>query len=434
MSDNPYNPNRHRDLAHEIERELAEELAKSLRRGGGHMLLGGHGSGKSTTLTQLERGMGARSDVSIFRFARPPQDSNDAHRRVARKLSVEQHRPDAPEAIEIWLQRNPARFLVLLFDEFSPPSPEEGRVFFNALEPVIREEARLAVLAAGGVQMMRLKVQGALSPFWSRAVKNFASPFSRTELDAMAARFRPLLPPPCLDRLYELSGGNAYLITFALQQLWERADRSAQMVEQILEKELFERGDFVQTFHQVLEIHEPLGPVRLVWDHLIAHRGEQISRQALAELCRQGEPDDFEASRVLDFLQASGLIRYVRGARGDEHITVEEVASSVLRPMPLPPEEVSRARARIARPRVQALLQDMFTQRELDSVLAGDEGLGGLCGAANVHAAPDVYFRDLVAEAGRQGLIESLLVRCRTTREARIGEIDVLLHLVRGES
>jgi hypothetical protein len=321
MTTNPYRAGGRSDFL--IGRDAVQQLGEAIRSPSntkGFVLLGGPGSGKSIALMQIEE-MIRSDDTVVRRFEDRESTENGCHLRVCRALGATPNPelPNCTDAIERWLEGNPGRRLVLLFDEFGAQLDDRGRAFFNVLESVRKTCAqRVTVVLAGGAQLMRFAMARG-SPFWSVATREILPPFGEAEIAALAARFASdlghALEPDTLDAIRILSGGNAFLVTHVLQRLWEvpLEQRSVSQVADLLDDGA-QLGGFKDTFERALNVRHPQHPMRQVWNHLVS-RVAPHDFIALEGICRQSEPADLGAENVLLFLQAAGLLRFERSGR-----------------------------------------------------------------------------------------------------------------------
>jgi hypothetical protein len=318
-----------------IERTKVVELVEILQDPStdqGLVLLGGHGSGKSTALTQIERALSQETGVVVRRLTDTWPTEDGCHIELYRALGMtpEPVLPSGRLAIEAWLAAHPLDRLVLLFDEFGARLPDAGRNFFGVIEAVRKEHTeRLKVVLAGGIQVLRFQMDGG-SPYWSRARRKVLPPFDAAELARLAGPFKEPLSPDVLDAIRVSTGGNAFLVTHVLQRLWAAKQPRVEDVYRILEDR--ERLiSFQETFQRALEVHHPQHPIPRLWNELVSNPGPH-DLEAIEALCRASTPNDIPVSAVLLFLEASGLLHQEQGA-----LTVNcRLIHSILQPRRLP--------------------------------------------------------------------------------------------------
>lgn len=279
----------------------------------GLVLLGGHGSGKTTALNQIAQALTGESGLFICLPRDTPTESG-CHIEISRTLgiNINSAQPNCRDAIEQWLTLHPTERLLLLFDEFGSQLPDAGRAFFNLLEGVRQQHVkRLSILLAGGVRLLRFEM-GNGSPFMLRARRILLRPLGDDAIARLAAPFREQLSielsSEVLATIRVLTGGNAYLVTHVLQRLWTMEERAIEQVVNILDDE--ERlSTFKEGFESALEVRHPKHPMQQVWEHLVTH-DDPYDLPALEQVCQDSEPADVRPRNILRFLEAAGLLRY----------------------------------------------------------------------------------------------------------------------------
>jgi len=412
-NDNPYRSGGHSDFL--IERAQVLELADLvMRTDRGLVLLGGHGSGKTTALHQIEQVLISRRDVAVLRFPDEERSEDSCHIRICLALewSYDDNSPNCSYALRGWLKANPGKRLVLLFDEFGSRLPDAGRKLFDLLEVVRKDnDRRLAIMLAGGVSLMRFEM-GRGSPFWSRALLKIMRPFSAGEIALLAGplRERRALAPEVLETIRALTGGNAYLTTYTLQRLWDCHEIDVGAVLDLLADEEG-LAPFKDAFESALQVRRPGHPIRRMWDYLVSTRGPHDLSE-LERVCLGSTPSDVKARNALHFLKAAGLVRgQFRGSKVDVAI----VPSILQPPRPISPTDG------------ESTLQQLL-DRELEWVLLEIHGNG--LDFHETEGAKEAKRRVLVYEALFSALV-SIVLKAKgwqTEREPQraAGRLDVL--------
>ncbi len=347
---NPYDWQSHHPRV-EIPRPRLAKVAATLAGGGGAVVLGGRGMGKSVFLRQI----GALLDDArvVVIPAPPPQLDVDACLgQLADSLGVETAF-NSRKIVDAYFARDgvPER-LILLFDEFdryaetgdrrsaNPP----GRGFINDLEATRRDVPGLGVLATGslGVYVVR-DVLG--SSFLSRALHVGLVPFERQEITRLSQPFAERgegLKDEVVDALYLATGGIPALTTFGLQQLWSSPQPPVERdVADTFADFLEEHDEYVRDL--LRSISDPrlsAAPLRVL--ERIREDSGPLPRAVLEEtLGPRDGPLDLDLTDVLKLLQASGLVRFQGSVVKSNPIVAQPIAGIVNLPsaslVPEPP-------------------------------------------------------------------------------------------------
>lgn len=353
---NPYDWQRH-DPKVQVSRSALPEVVDCLRRGGGAVVLGGRGMGKSVFLQQVKAELEQSPEVRVILFASPPTDLTvgTCLKALARELEVPvEDALDPRDLLEQYLSRDGAPLhLVLLYDELDAygraPGDPPGRRFFNGLEAARREIPRIAVLAAGSLGVFVFRdVLG--SSFLSRAARFLLSPFERSELHSLSSPFSVLeeaLSEEVLDALQLASGGHPALTTYGLQRLWEASSLSVWSVTDAFIRFREIHREFLRDLS--LSFSDPglsEAPQR-VWD-LVQAKSGAVSRTELQAAC--GSPSGplrLDFMDVLDLLQATGLVRVTGSPVSDDPVSAWPIPSILSLPRTGSP--VSSLRERLSR-------------------------------------------------------------------------------------
>jgi hypothetical protein len=323
-----------------IPRQPVGQVATTLYGGGGGVVLGGRGMGKSVFLQQLLVVLENEGEIHVALIPAPPASLTvgDCLKQLMRSLGVVVDDPiGSREIVDAWFARDGApRRLVLLFDEFDryasgqdrgcadPP----GRGFFNDLEATRRDVRGLGLMATGSLGVFVARdVLG--SSFLSRALHVRLKPFERPQIgelvQAFARRGRPL-SDEVFDALLLASGGIPALLTYGLQQLWE-LERPAS--ERDVTRIYAEFGDHHHEYLRDLlsSVADPRlseAPQRVL--DRIRRKPGRIERGELEAACEQ--PNGLLALNLNDtlrLLEAAGLVRFT----GKYHLTDPVVAHPI---------------------------------------------------------------------------------------------------------
>jgi len=344
---NPYNWQHHEPTV-EVPRDLVKPVTEELLQGGGAVVVGGRGMGKSVLLHQVGSELGKLPDVEVLHFPSPPQSlsARECLETLADALG-EPHegRRTSHEVLEGYFRDNPVRRLVLLYDEFDrygqpvPNAPVPGQLFFNDLETARRSFGRLGILAVGtlGVFVFR-DVLG--SSFLSRAARFWMAPFGRDEARLLAAPFADRgtsLADEVMETLQLTSGGIPALLTYAFQQLWPRDSPVERDVAEVFTHFQDRYGEFLSDVGKAFSDPSLSRIPQRIWELVRRERGP-FSRARLKEA--GGVADGalrLTVADVLHLLQAAGLVRVDGSATSDDPIEVFPVAGLLGLPEVSPP-------------------------------------------------------------------------------------------------
>jgi len=347
---NPYNW-QHHDPRAEIPRRLVEPLVDELLQGGGAVVVGGRGMGKSVLLHQVRAALESCDGVRVLYFPAPPQELSAPACLAALAKRLGQPVGDAEscyELFESYFERpDSSQRVVLLYDEFDRyarrPAGEggatAGRDFFNDLETARRAWPRIGVLAVGtlGVFVFR-DVLG--SSFLSRAARFWLSPFDHEEARQLARPFAErgsVLDDEVHDALWLMSGGHPALLTYGLQQLWEVEDPGEHDVAAIYARFREHYGEFLADVEQAFSDPSLSRIPQRVWQIVREHRGP-LPRERLERLCRSGDGVlRLGVAEVLQLLQAAGLVEIDGSPISDDPLLVRPRSSLLALPEISPP-------------------------------------------------------------------------------------------------
>ncbi len=348
-SPNPYDW-QHHEPATEVPRALVGPLLEELLGGGGAVVIGGRGMGKSVLVGQVRAVLERSAGVRVLHFPASPRSlaAQDCFAMLAEQLAE----PAAAdlrtsyELFERYFSRRRGERLVLLYDEFdryaqapAPGAPVPGRLFFNDLESARRAFPGLGILAVGtlGVFVFR-DVLG--SSFLSRAARFWMSPFERDEVRRLARSFEArgqALSDAVLDTLELASGGNPALLTYGLQQLWRLEAPTERDVAGIYTRFQDRYGEFLSDVTKAFSDPALSRIPQRVWE-VVAGARDPIDRGDLEEICRSsGGALRLTVADVLHLLQAAGFVRIDGSAISDDPLIVLPVASLLSLPEVSPP-------------------------------------------------------------------------------------------------
>jgi AcrR family transcriptional regulator len=219
--------------------------------------------------------------------------------------------------------------LVVLFDEADQYVSRGGagggeaafaRSWFNKLEVTRKQYDTLFDLVfAGGLGLFYLEREIG-SGIVSRAEPCVLSPFDAGEIAEMAAPFAEAgraLDDASLETLRALSGGSPALVTYGLQNLWERSGAAAQALEQVFGLFRERHDSFVRAVHASVS---ESGRLDAPWRVLEVVRGEagSVPMPRLRAACvpRPGERVNIDPVQALKLLSAAGLVRIDGGSTG----------------------------------------------------------------------------------------------------------------------
>lgn len=340
--ENPYRWNNH-VVAPDVElhrQPRLDETMRALQRGGGVVLLGGRGLGKSVFLRQLETHLRKKPGVAVFTLDPPVKRSLEGGlAELARLLEVpmttEPAPPSARELIDQFLERRKdVQVVVLLFDELDQYTIQDkespgtlGRVWFDHLESARKNTGRLGILAAGGLGVYLLR-HVLSSSFLSRASWEKLLPFSEEELHRLAepfARRGQPLEAEVLEAIRLASGGNPALATYALENLWDTTERTPAKVADIYSRFQVTHHEFVRSALRSLTAEELSGVPAKVLD-LVRQAGGAVKRGPLLKTVQQAQGAKLDLKDAFDLLESAGLIR-LEGALTDDPVHARLVAS-----------------------------------------------------------------------------------------------------------
>lgn len=195
---------------------------------------------------------------------------------------------------------------------------------------------------AGGLGVYLMEAELG-SPYTSRALWEHLAPFTRGHVIALAQPFeddRRALSDEALDAIELFSGGNPALVTYALHACWEaRGNIGLDTVIALARSFQRQHPGFRHAVHRGLGITEDGDTAaNRLWAHVAAHPGPQ-SRRELLDLVGGTE---LKLEKILELLQASGLIRVHGGVNGS-HVDAEAVPS-FLRPLQVATAHDTRAK------------------------------------------------------------------------------------------
>jgi hypothetical protein len=334
---NPYNWQGHHPEV-EVPRSGVDAVTETLLHGGGAVVLGGRGMGKSVFLRQVKAKLEGTPDLAVLLISGPPMElsAQACLDQLAEALGVSAAGAlGSRRILDAYFAGDVPERLVLLFDEFDryaesrgPASPNPpGRAFFNDLELTRRDLPGLGVLATGSLAVFTFR-DTLGSSFLSRADRVLLRAFDRGELDLLA---RPLLErrepwrPEVLDLLYLASGGHPALATYGLGALWESPSPTEQEVADVFLDFQDKNRDFLLDFE--LSFADPRlseAPQR-VWE-LIRKSGGTVERRDLEEALKVSDSLRLDVGDVLDLLQAAGLVR-VEGSKRTDPVMVSPITS-----------------------------------------------------------------------------------------------------------
>lgn len=337
---NPYHWDRH-SLSPEVElprAPLLEEASTQLLRGGGLVLLGGRGMGKSVFLRQLKRHLETRPGVAVFVREEPPIDGSmqGALANLARMLGAQADPAStAGDLLQQFFElRKDVTTVILLFDELDQYAIGEtgglsplGRRWFDHLETVRKRDGRLGLLAAGGLGVFLLR-HSLSSDFLSRAELKKITPFSAEDITRLAQPFTTAgvpLTSEVLETIRLGSGGNPALTTYALQSLWDVGERSPDMVRNIYARFQRDHHEFVRSALRALTAETISdAPTRIL--ERIREAGGAVAREQLLEVTSAQPGTRLDLQDIFDLLEAAGLIR-LDGSTADDPVRVHPIAS-----------------------------------------------------------------------------------------------------------
>ena len=317
----------------------SDQVLSRLLRGGGVWVLAGRGMGKSVFLAQLELTAANLPEVTVVRVSTaPPELSYHACLgKLASTLNVSSEGlQDSGDLVARFQeqQETPHR-LIFLFDEFDRycrepfDSPENlaGRDFFNDLENT-RKEHHVGILAAGGIGSFVFRdVLG--SSFLSRAQKVLLDPFELDDLSKLANPFveeANHLPSEVLDLLMLSTGGNPALLTYGLEQLWEKPNPGVQKVVEIFENFQQEHRQYLWTVQKSFGDERLSGAPERIWEMVRQSDDGRLQQSDLRQACRGDNLLALDFADVIDLLQAAGLVRLV-GSVKTNPVSIQPLAS-----------------------------------------------------------------------------------------------------------
>jgi energy-coupling factor transporter ATP-binding protein EcfA2 len=346
---NPYDWQSHNPRI-EVAREALDRVARTLRRGGSAVVLGGRGMGKSVFLRQLRAALEADGDTRTVLVSAPPAalTVEACLGQLARRLGVAAGDYfSSSEIVEAYFAREdvPER-LVLLFDEFdryaksaSPAGEAPGRGFFNDLEATRRDVQPLGVLATGSLGVFVVRdVLG--SSFLARALRVGLTPFARDAVDHLARPFAEVGRAPAenvLDNLHLAAGGIPALLTYGLQRLWELDREPAERdVAELFAAFRRDHGEYLKDLlRSVADPSLSAAPQRVL--DRIRQASGPVQRSELEAVLGKPGPLDLDLIDVLLLLEAAGLVRVDGSIHADDPVSVHPIASILDLPQASPP-------------------------------------------------------------------------------------------------
>jgi hypothetical protein len=225
--------------------------------------------------------------------------------------------------------------LVLLYDELEGYAEEgsvAGQHYFDALEDARKNmDGELAIVAAGGLGMLSLRVLAQGSSMFSRASRHILTPFRDEDIALLAEDFQPstsTLPEDVLPALRVFSGGNPMLVTYGLDQLWKAEQPSTTILSKAFD-EFRDREDpyFVQSV--LKPVFDPkYGRLPAAAWRALNRANGRLSQAELRELRREASPElALDGRDFFDMLRASGLVIMTDSAWREDPAVVELVPS-----------------------------------------------------------------------------------------------------------
>ena len=347
---NPYHwQSHHPDVR--IERAEVGAAAAVVCEGGGGVVLGGRGMGKSVFLSQLRDELAGVPHTHVVVIPAPPPELTvrAAIDLLADALALAPGAISTRKLFDAWFEREgKSEQLVLLFDELdryavrSDTGAEPvGRGFFHDLEIARRALPGLGILAAGSIGVFVFR-DALASSFLARAAHFELGPFSREQSAALAAPFGHRGTPlgeDVLDALYLATGGIPALATYGLQSLWKLERRA-------------ETGDVTDAYARFREVHheylddllsslqEPRlseAPAR-VWQRIRELPGPLPRAQLERALTPATGALRLSLADVLRLLRAVGLIRVEGSVVSDDPVVAHPISNLLNLPAAAPPE------------------------------------------------------------------------------------------------
>ena len=352
MGNNPYDWQSHNPQI-EIPRAAQAKVVKTLGRGGSAVVLGGRGMGKSVFLHQVRVALEREDDVRVVVIPVPPPDLTvrGCLDQLSDFLSVPGGALSTRKIIDAYYAGNVPERLVLLFDEFdryaervdlrsaNPP----GRGFFNDVESVRRDVRGLGVMATGslGIYVVR-DVLG--SSFLSRAVHIALSAFERAQVGELARPFAELgskstLPEEVLDALHLTSGGVPSLVTFALEQLWDRGEPVTERdIADVFAEFIEQHGEYLRDLLRSISDPSFSNAPWMVLQKIRAEYGPHTRAALEATYDPETEPLDLVLADVLKLLRAAGLVHFRNSSlETSDPIVADPIAGLLNLPASSPP-------------------------------------------------------------------------------------------------
>ncbi len=335
----PYNWQSHSPRV-QIPRADVGRVADLLANNGSAVVMGGRGMGKSVFLGQLKATLERDPGLRVVHVPGPPAELTVEACMSHLSQVLGAPRPNLFYSLDMFKQyfagdEAPER-LVLLFDEFDRYAGKKdesayppGRGFFNDLEASRRSLPQLGILATGSIGVFVFRdVLG--SSFLARALHLRLRPFERADVEVLTRPFADrgeTLTDDVLDALMLATGGIPAVLTYGLQQLWQRSDTPVECdVAEVYARFQEEHGEYLRDLLGALREPRLSEAPQRVWDYIQRHAG-RIERQALAAAL--GAPSgvlDLDVTDVLHLLEAVGVVRLESSAIRDDPVTVYPIA------------------------------------------------------------------------------------------------------------
>lgn len=306
---------------------LADVRRELLSGRGSGYVLGATGMGKSVFLRVLRDELRSVPGVEVLLFPDAPRGGTrehlhddlveklvatcgDGEDKLVAALKAGRVRTDARRAIETYLEGRPdVQALVLLYDELDDYADEagHGKQWIKSLESTRKDNSRrVKLFAAGGLRLFSVG-DSLASPFLSRTRRFLMPPF---DMDGVRLLAQPLierrggpLPEGLLAQILLTSGGNAALVTYGLQEMWDGAPD----VVEIYERFRREDGGFLRRIRRaVADKRVSETPARL-WSAILHGQGA-LSQQRAEEIVADDDALAMEIADVIALLQSAGLI------------------------------------------------------------------------------------------------------------------------------
>ncbi len=381
---NPYDWQSHNPRV-EIARDEVGRIAAVLREGGGAVVLGGRGMGKSVTLHQIRKALEQDGDTRVVVIPAPPPEltvracldelaevlgAPGGALRTRRILDDYFSRDDVPEK------------LVLLFDEFDryaekgePSATPPGRGFFNDLEATRRDVPGLGVMATGSLGVFVVRdVLG--SSFLSRALHVRLRPFERDATQKLSRPFAErgqALVAEILDALHLATGGVPALVTFGMQALWGLDSMTERDVATVFADFSHDHSAYLQDLLRSVTDPRLSEAPRRVLERIRQADGPLPRAQLEEAMQRPNGILSLELVDVLQLLEAAGLVHVDGSLFHDNPVRARPIVS--LLNLPSSSAESGDDPAVLLRQDLVALLGKLH-RGSVDFFRRGEEGTG----------------------------------------------------------